>query len=974
MSLQERFPDLRPINSAPTLFKINGCGLGMYGRRDTDHETGTYIATHCLCLLFIPLFTLAAYRVADAENGGWYFIGKERLSTFARAWNVVVVLLALGGVGFFYLDKHWQSAEYLYAQKLSQAEQHLAKGDIATAARLFREVIEGRSIKAGNAVAAIDGWLAGPAKTAPLSDVEPMLQAAEAARVIGVWPGPADTVYQRGIEVAQARAEKTPQEAVKLVGLVEAGAPDATKLLALRQPWLEAWHQQTPKDIECAGLLAVCFESNEEFDKCKKLLEPFGQALVGTEGGRIWGQMLAREGKFVESCDFLLPYCTGRLEKLHQAEQLTTRLAEEAQSRAISRLDRGDAPQSFYATYKAASEDRQREMVIEYVMKELREDSALKLAQDKLRSEADIVPVALDLGMALLQRAQQATNADERKGDLEKAEKTFLAVGGVAGEADSYRLNLGQVYYWLGKPEEGRKLFDELIAAKGNDFQVALGIGQILREVGANTEASKMAEELYARESGQNKFAAAQLRALLHTDVDDEILWLQRCDPADKSVQASLHSTRGQKAISEGRDEEAIIELRKGAEIYAKMNESASSLNNAALCYFQLFRAAGDPADHQQATDMLEKAVVLLPGDSILLTNYTAANFNAALLDIVGDRLQWKTLRQSAGLDALGYLYDDQESRDKVTDQVRQSGLLKKVTENARRLQVIRPKSTDGYGIEVALLVWTEDTTAAEQLFARVKAATLDLGQAKQEAQDLLNGKDIAKRRVQLEEAEKRAKATLARARAANHPATLAMALCDMVEIQISANSFAMTYDADAAVGLAEEAVAAQPCLATRRMLSLALLERANQQLKATDQAYATAAQDRGTLVTGAQLIGIAVQSPGELRDKVLALPDTQRAIQQAKELAERLPDSVDDISWHLLKLTDSAITDQLSQENKSNAIANDVQFLLVPLSRSGVVNHYLTLLRRGDQANAKELLETARREGVTLPWIHDTP
>src|ERR1051325_291740 len=98
--LRHKFPDLRPIKNPPTLHTINGIGTTVYGRRDFDEETGTYIKTHCFCFLFLPLVAIGAYRVADAGPGnGWYFIGKERLSPFAKAWNWSILALALLGVG-----------------------------------------------------------------------------------------------------------------------------------------------------------------------------------------------------------------------------------------------------------------------------------------------------------------------------------------------------------------------------------------------------------------------------------------------------------------------------------------------------------------------------------------------------------------------------------------------------------------------------------------------------------------------------------------------------------------------------------------------------------------------------------------------------------------------------------------------------------------------------------------------------------
>ena len=93
--LRLKFPNLRPIADPPKLILMNGFGLAVYGKRDYDQETSTYIKTRCICALFIPIFCINAYRVVDAGGRKWYFLGTEPLSAFARSWNAAMAL-ALG--------------------------------------------------------------------------------------------------------------------------------------------------------------------------------------------------------------------------------------------------------------------------------------------------------------------------------------------------------------------------------------------------------------------------------------------------------------------------------------------------------------------------------------------------------------------------------------------------------------------------------------------------------------------------------------------------------------------------------------------------------------------------------------------------------------------------------------------------------------------------------------------------------------
>src|SRR5256885_12913536 len=92
VDLQTKFPWMKPVKSAPALFRINGCGVGMYGSRSADSETGTYVSTWCLALVFVPVLCLRAYRVQRHANGGWDFLRPGPPSGPARGVNILVPL------------------------------------------------------------------------------------------------------------------------------------------------------------------------------------------------------------------------------------------------------------------------------------------------------------------------------------------------------------------------------------------------------------------------------------------------------------------------------------------------------------------------------------------------------------------------------------------------------------------------------------------------------------------------------------------------------------------------------------------------------------------------------------------------------------------------------------------------------------------------------------------------------------------
>jgi tetratricopeptide (TPR) repeat protein len=90
------FNGMKPIAGPPSLRTINTVGTALYGRRDYDEGTDSYIATLYFVIAFVPLFPLACYRVRTAGSG-WRFLGKVPLAHEQK----VHLGLAVAGVLFF---------------------------------------------------------------------------------------------------------------------------------------------------------------------------------------------------------------------------------------------------------------------------------------------------------------------------------------------------------------------------------------------------------------------------------------------------------------------------------------------------------------------------------------------------------------------------------------------------------------------------------------------------------------------------------------------------------------------------------------------------------------------------------------------------------------------------------------------------------------------------------------------------------
>lgn len=112
----------RAITSAPALFTLNGFGVSVYGNRDRWADE-SYVKTLCICLLFVPVFPLVAYRVFDGDEGGYVFMAKVELSKFARAVQALVVVGILGGVGVGVVGGYLDSPARLAGIAVTEAAQ-----------------------------------------------------------------------------------------------------------------------------------------------------------------------------------------------------------------------------------------------------------------------------------------------------------------------------------------------------------------------------------------------------------------------------------------------------------------------------------------------------------------------------------------------------------------------------------------------------------------------------------------------------------------------------------------------------------------------------------------------------------------------------------------------------------------------------------------------------------------------------------
>jgi len=99
---------LDQVTSPPGMRTINGIGTMLYGRHQSGPD-GTYIATLWFTLLFVPVWPLGSYLVAQAEEGGWYFLAKAPFSRLALGVRRFALIAILAITGQFAWHAYWSA-------------------------------------------------------------------------------------------------------------------------------------------------------------------------------------------------------------------------------------------------------------------------------------------------------------------------------------------------------------------------------------------------------------------------------------------------------------------------------------------------------------------------------------------------------------------------------------------------------------------------------------------------------------------------------------------------------------------------------------------------------------------------------------------------------------------------------------------------------------------------------------------------
>ncbi len=953
--------------SPPTMWTLNGCGTMLYGRRDVDPTNQSYVKTLFFTLVFFPVFAISAYRVIDAPGRGWYFQGKTRLSGLARNWNYLMLTAIATFAGVVSWQSHINSPTYLAQQKLEQAAALEAKGVTSAAAKLYIRLLKEDPPEAEGAEARqkLLQLICDRGKELSAEDQQSLLR--NGYKLI-TDRTPRNRILATGMEWVQLQREQgNPCTALELFEFVATKDKAQAENVALREAILRECTASGRGQLHHVDALALILEAKGDTAGLEALLVPRAGNLKASESARILGDIYFGKGELSKAEAVLTPYVNSKLEAFRKAEEGYKGACDRADKAALRRLRNGEAGDSWYDLYDRSNEQKKQAMVDQYIGAAMRRDRGVTKALAALEQEAKIVPFVMDLAVAKLQLARDKESPTDRETTLKEAEGLFLAIQGVAGEDESFRIALGQVKYWLGKSEEGKELFDQVLAQGERRPGLLSTVAEVMRQVGREEEARRLAEEAYEKGNKEEKFAAASMRAVLFRDTDDRIYWLERADTDSPSIRASLLSAKANKAEAEGKLGEAEKSLVEADRLYQSMVVDSASLNNRALVQMQLFALTGATKYLDSHITMLEQSETLNPTHTVIKYNLASAYPGRIASRLIADRIDYRLLHASPELGHLALLVTSQTEEDKLLASPTVSEDIRKLREEGEKLQMLAPESTTGFSTALFLCSYLNDVDYCHRLTAALAGFK---GEPKREdtAQEkalyradalAANGKRLAVLRETLEKDGGTAS-----------PMTQALLRCEIADLLESGFGLGAEADGEEIVRLANEAYTIHPSLYTETALRNAHCFVALQSLVKQNTHAAGAWQKLRDAVDTEDACLWLLSSDTSCRQALLADPHFRQMAELYRTAAARGPREQGARGWLALSAIRSPLAEQVAktvENDEYSTLLNEAYLRLSPHGASVQMYRVWQAQATNHADEAKQFLDEARKNGIDL-------
>lgn len=460
--------------------------------------------------------------------------------------------------------------------------------------------------------------------------------------LIGTW-------LQRADDVTDAHAARDALSGAFAAASAEADDETRAALMAGRdEAALRAHLADHPNDQEIATTLAGLLLSTGKANEARVLLETLGlPGWLTPDAQQVLAAAYADAGSLDAADDLLSDVLQFRLPRFIAASHAYTSAARAKEEALIRRAELGQLPTALLNQLDNASEEHARELWSKWLGEQLDSDPKLAELRKEYVAHSDVVSTSVSLGSIKLRRAL-ATTGDDRTRLLEEAERAFLAIRQDAEGMPQFHLGLGQVYYRLGREDDGETEFASVLAH--GDPELDMLAARAYRDLGNVARAREVAERVYNTGTKPFNDNAAVLLGLTATTNDDAEMWLSRADQSLPFVKTSLLEVKARRLLDDGQSAEAARVMGEAAAFHERTaTTSAASANNAAVAYSFIYSCTGDIRTLDKALASFDAAVKLDPQSALTIGNAADAHFRAGAIEVLDAWVDAKALRLSGG-------------------------------------------------------------------------------------------------------------------------------------------------------------------------------------------------------------------------------------------------------------------------------------------------------------------------------------
>lgn len=720
-------------------------------------------------------------------------------------------------------------------------------------------------------------------------------------------------------------------------------------------------------DGQAAVRLALAYEEVGNLEAILPILEKHQAYLGAGEGARALGQAYAHVRRNEEAMALLVKYLEARIDAFGVATSHLASVTEAQNQRWLNFLNDGRAESAFYQEFNLAADEERRELVVHsWIQGKLDSDVEVVRARASLVAFDQVVSVAIDLGFLQLESARERADTNDRLAELQRAEATFLSVQDAAGESDEYRLYLGQVYSWMGRGDASNGLFEAFLESNHRSAQALAMLSVTVRDLGDMERCRKLLDEAYASAAElSERQSVARQRAAAAIDNDARIVWLRRSNLDDPESVAALHSALGEQAREQGDDERAILELRMAIGLYAKLSESATTLNNGAGAASALFRMTGDIDDYRRSTAMLTAAAALVPNDPVILANVGSNLIEGVVMEWFNDRANMPLMSDFLDFSSLRYLYSNATERSALYLELKRGGGLLGGLEYLQQVARLAPNDSQNLAVLAAYLYRMEDEDGLAVIARKVDGVE----------QNVVKDYRVKRQSMARHVMNKTAKLLEV---PAIRSSDLDFAIAATLHVEMGMQLMEDRVDSDLVAGryltMAREAHRRYPSSSTLTHLIDVLMAAGLEQAAATDADIADMrlrclkAMD---ISTAARFL---LELGGDRADVILQQPFMGEALSLLKLQQGRFPSRVTSAGWAPFRHADSDYAVQLADRIEVDTLTQtyeSIQRRIAPSAVDIVLSRFWGARLRGDDTRAQKLYELARDAGMPLPVIY---